>query len=188
MRDCNTGSRRPRVNHVFIEQEAILRNQKAASAKSSPVDEADFAARLVQSRQVDDLWWDRIDVLPEQAVKNHVEDKNREKVLMMKMQCHKMSLYVGQNMMGQCMTTYVVWLGIPSKEHKKDRISRLIDGRWKKVVFTLFDKAYERTMGSLCTPLFRVTQQAAIETLYTKETKALVDSSMYKLSESEDFT
>lgn len=47
----------------------------AATADSTPMVETDFAAQSGRARHVDDLWRAHIDVLLEQAVDEHVEDK-----------------------------------------------------------------------------------------------------------------
>lgn len=65
------------VNSVETEPERILRNSRATTADSSPINEIDFLTHFTRISRVDDLWSDNLNILPEKAVRNHVENKNR---------------------------------------------------------------------------------------------------------------
>lgn len=65
----------PLVASVGSEPERILGNLTAATTDSTPITETVFAAQFARARRVDDLWWDELDVLHEQAMDDHVENQ-----------------------------------------------------------------------------------------------------------------
>lgn len=74
---------------VHGEPGRILQNPEMTTADSRPIIETALAAQLAEARPVDKLCRDSLDLLPEQAVNEHVYDEPKQSVSTKKETCLK---------------------------------------------------------------------------------------------------
>lgn len=74
------------------------------------------------------------------------------------------------------------------KKLEQRRIGLLTNDKCKNVVLHLYDDAHEQAERTLHTPIFKVIEQVAVKSFFTREADTLLDEKIYKLAVSEDFT
>lgn len=74
------------------------------------------------------------------------------------------------------------------EEYEKERLARLVDDRYEKVVLPLFEEAHGHAKGNVFTPVVEAIQQAVVKAFFNKRADELRNDKMYKLAESHDTT
>lgn len=130
---------------VSTEPKRILTNSGTATADSTPITEADFAAHFARARRTDDLWSEEFEILPEQAVDNNVEDKlhndgiEKEQKMLENESSNKSdyngpTLDDGHRLIREALV-----------EREEKRLGHLLDDSCKKVAIARLQEAHEHT-------------------------------------------
>lgn len=97
------------LTHVSSEPIRILLNSGAATADSTAINEANFAAQFAERFCADNLCWYELDILPEQAVDNYVENKSHDENFEEEKSMTRNELSKASSFGGRFTKTYVVW-------------------------------------------------------------------------------
>lgn len=118
-----------RVGAVASEPERISWESRAATANSSLVNKAYFAAHLERLHRVDKLLRGELDVLSEQVKADHVEDEPHDDGFDKKnKRCWKTNEVKSSVTKDRLTTTYLVWFLRPSTKMRKN-LERLVDDK-----------------------------------------------------------
>lgn len=125
----------------------------AATADTTPINEAEFSAYLKRAGHVDDLCRDGLDVLPQQAVDDHEEKEPHNEGIYEGKPMSKDELSRESGFSGRTHHDVRRLIHKALEEQEQAVMKRLIEDRCRNVVLELFEEAHEQTKRHFYSPV-----------------------------------
>lgn len=112
-----------------MDQKRILHSSKTATTDRRSINGTDLVAHFSWSRLLEDSWWHNIYVLPEQVVDRRIEGEPQREGIEKEAPMLESESTSGAGYITRIHDNVRRRIGKPLKEHEKERLRRIIDGR-----------------------------------------------------------